>query len=105
MQAISLRANRSEIAVDLSVWAGKAVLGPLQALMAAPSLLFLAALTAMLLRHPDVAFYEIDRVAFGLLVVGVVGRAAVTRRVMFVAERATWPMIGLTLLALASIAG
>jgi O-antigen ligase len=88
-----------------SVWAAKTVLRPLQMLVAAPSLLFLAALTAMLLRHPDVQFYEIDRVAFGLLVVGVVVRAAVTRRVVFVAERATWPMIGLTLLALASIAG
>ena len=26
----------------------------------------------MLLRHPDVQFYEIDRVAFGLLVLGAV---------------------------------
>ena len=45
--------------------------------MAAPAALFLAALTAMLLRHPDVPFYEIDRVAFVLLVVGVTLRAAV----------------------------
>ena len=64
--------------------------------MAAPSLLFLAALTAMLLRHPDVAFYEIDRVAFGLLVVGVVGRALVVRQRLFVMDRASWPMLGLT---------
>jgi len=74
-------------------------------LMSAPSLLFLAALTAMLLRHPDVAFYEIDRVAFGLLVLGVVGRAVVLREPLFAAERATWPMIGLSLLALASVLG
>ena len=46
----------------------------------APAGLFLAALTAMLLRHPDVPFYEIDRVAFGLLVVAVTGRAVVTRQ-------------------------
>jgi putative inorganic carbon (HCO3(-)) transporter len=90
---------------ELAIWGAKTVLRPLQMLVAAPSILFLAALIAMLLRHPDVQFYEIDRVAFGLLIVGVVVRAAVTRRVMFVAERATWPMIGLTLLALASIAG
>ena len=105
MQAISPRANRSEIAIDLSVWASQLVLRPLQALMAAPSLLFLAALTAMLLRHPDVAFYEIDRVAFGLLVVGVVGRALVLRQRLFVMDRASWPMLGLTAWAIASVFG
>ena len=78
---------------------------PLQALIAAPTLLFLVALTAMLLRHPDVAFYEIDRVAFGLLVVGVVGRAVVLRQQLFVMERVTWPMMGLTALALAGVIG
>ncbi|HYM77018.1 MAG TPA: O-antigen ligase family protein [Candidatus Dormibacteraeota bacterium] len=69
-----------------------------------PSLLFLTALTAMLLRHPDVQFYEIDRVAFGLLVVGLVVRAVVLRQQILVVSPATWPMIGLTLLALASAA-
>jgi O-antigen ligase len=59
----------------------------------------------MLLRHPDVPFYEIDRVAFALLVVGVVGGALVTRQRFWVAERATWPMIGLTFLAVASVIG
>ena len=71
-------------------------------LMAAPSILFLGTLTAMLLRHPDVAFYEIDRVAFGLLVIGIAGRAVVLRQRLFVMERVTWPMLGLTLLAIAS---
>ena len=80
-------------------------LRPLQAMMAAPAALFLAALTAMLLRHPDVPFYEIDRVAFGLLVVGVAVRAVVMRQRLLVVERATWPMIGLTLLAVASVIG
>ena len=79
-------------------------LSPLRALMGVPTLLFLAALTAMLLRHPDVSFYEIDRVAFGLLVLGVVGRVMVQRQRIF-AERATWPMLGLSLLALASAMG
>jgi putative inorganic carbon (HCO3(-)) transporter len=85
-------------------WAAEAALRPLQMLMAAPSLLFLAALTAMLLRHPDIQFYEIDRVAFCLLVMGVVGRALATRQRLFM-ERASWPMLGLTVLALASVAG
>ena len=85
-------------------FAARCALRPLQALMAAPTLLFLAALTAMLLRHPDVSFYEIDRIAFGLLVVGVVGRAIVHRQKLAI-ERASWPMLGLTLLALASLIG
>jgi O-antigen ligase len=105
MQAISLRTPGSETAIDFSVWSGKLFLRPLQMLMAVPSLLFLAALTAMLLRHPDVQFYEIDRVVFGLLVVGVVGRGVILRQRLVVTERVTWPMIGLTLLALASVIG
>lgn len=105
MESISLRPARAGIGADFSVWTVKAVFRPMQALMAAPSLLFLAALTAMLLRHPDVAFYEIDRVAFGLLLLGVVGRAMVRRQRLFVVDRVTWPMIGLTALALKSVIG
>ena len=106
MRSISLDASRHDEGFEpLAAWAGRIFLFPLHALTAAPSLLFLAALTAMLLRHPDVAFYEIDRIAFGLLVVGVVARAVVLRQRLFVFERATWPMLGLTLLALASVAG
>jgi O-antigen ligase len=78
-------------------------LRPLQVMMMAPAALFLVALATMLLRPPDVPFYEIDRVAFVLLVLGVAGRAAVTRQRLLVVERATWPMIGLTLLAVASV--
>jgi putative inorganic carbon (hco3(-)) transporter len=103
MDSIALRRERPGIAGDFPVWAVRGVLRPMQVLMAAPSLLFLAALTAMLLRHPDFAFYEIDRVAFALLVAGVVGRAMVLRQRPFVVERATWPMIGLNGLALASV--
>jgi O-antigen ligase len=57
----------------------------------------------MLLRHPDVPFYEIDRGAFGLLVIGAAGHAVATRQRLLVMERATWPMIGLTFLAVASV--
>ena len=93
-------------------WAGEAAwrgvgmgsLRSLHAVMTVPAALFLAALAAMLLRHPDVSFYEIDRVAFVLLVVGVTGRAVITRQRLLVVERATWPMIGLTFLAIASVA-
>jgi putative inorganic carbon (hco3(-)) transporter len=87
----------------LGARATEIALRPLQFLASAPVLLFLAALTAMLLRHPDVAFYEIDRIAFALLVVGVVLRAVVMRERLLVVERATWPMLGLTLLAAVSV--
>ncbi|MGP0018917.1 MAG: O-antigen ligase family protein [Candidatus Sulfotelmatobacter sp.] len=103
MQSISLRPVRPGIGVDFSVWALGISLRPLQALMVAPWLHFLAMLTAMLLRHQNVPFYEIDRVAFGLLVLGVVGRAMVLRQRLFVVERIHWPMLGLTVLALATV--
>ena len=90
---------------DFVAGAAEIALFPVRALMAAPSFLFLAALTAMLLRHPDVQFYEIDRVAFGLLVVGVAGCAMVRRESFLFTERATWPMIGLTMLAITSVIG
>ncbi len=91
-------------------WAGEAAwrglrmgLRPIQAMMMAPVALFLVTLAAMLLRPPDVPFYEIDRIAFAFLIVGVMGRTIVTRQRLLVVERATWPMIGLTLLAIASV--
>jgi putative inorganic carbon (hco3(-)) transporter len=103
MEWASPGAARSRIGVDLSVWAAEIALRPLQALMLAPALLYLAMLTAMLLRHGSVPFYEIDRVAFGLLVVGVVGRAMVLRQRLLVAERILCPMLGLTILAVATV--
>lgn len=93
----------SSWAVD-AAWRGLRMgLRPLQAMMMAPVALFLAALAAMLLRPPDVSFYEIDRVVFVLLIIAVVGRAAVTRQRLLMVERATWPMLGLTLLAVTSV--
>ncbi len=104
-QSISLRPEQSRFGSGILSGAGYALLRPLQLLTAAPSPLFLATLTAMLLRHPDVAFYEIDRVAFGLLAIGVAGRAVVMRQRLFFVERATWPMLGLTAVTLASVIG
>lgn len=80
----------------------KLALSPIQLLFLANPFLFLAALTAMLLRHPDVRFYAVDRVAFVVLVVAVAGRALVQRqRIHF--GRASVLMLVLTLLALASV--
>ena len=80
-------------------------LRPLQLLIAAPVLLYVVALTTMLLRHPDIRFYAIDRIALGVLVVGVLGRALVLRQQLLIVERASLPMIGLSFLALISLAG
>ena len=103
MQSASLSAPRTDIAADLLAGIGRCFSSFLQLLLAAPCFLFLTTLTAMLLRPPDVAFYEIDRVAFGLLVVGVVGRALVFRQPLVMMEKFTWPMLGLTALAVASV--
>lgn len=92
-------------AEELPAKAIAAALRPLQILIAAPSWLFLLALTAMLLRHPDVRFYQIDRVAFGLLVVAVAARGVWLRQRLFAIKTASWPMAGLILLALISVAG
>lgn len=103
--SMALPANRDCVRVRIGSRLLGLLLLPLHALMAAPVLLFLGALTAMLLRHPDVSFYEIDRVAFALLVIGVLCRAVVQRQPILVVERATWPMMALTLLAVASSIG
>jgi O-antigen ligase len=76
----------------------------LEALLRAPSVLYLAALAAMLLRPPDIEFHEVDRVAFvlSLLTVAILVITG-CRRLSF--ERVTWPMLGLFSLAIASVAG
>jgi O-antigen ligase len=62
------------------------------------------ALGAMLLRHPDVSFYEIDRVFFVLLFLGVAGHVLLTKRRVSLG-RVGYPMIGLTLFSVASTIG
>lgn len=80
-------------------------LRPVQALVASPAPLFLLALTAMLFGHPDAPFHKINRVTFVLLVLVVAGRAIVLRQPIFRLERASLPMIALTLVVLASLIG
>ncbi len=106
MSGISTRAgSAAEWPANAAPGAFQLALRPLQALLTMPMALLVAALTAMLLRPPDVPFYEIDRVLFALLVAGVVGQAIVTRERFWNFERASWPMIGLTLLAVTSVIG
>src|ERR1700757_3827482 len=75
-------------------------LTPLSLVLRATSFLFLLPLTAMLLRHPDVQFYEIDRVAIGLLAISVVGGLLLRRERPFV-HRASWPMLAISAMILA----
>jgi O-antigen ligase len=78
-------------------------LRPLHALLAAPELVFMAALTAMLLRPPDLQFYAADRIALGVLVFVVMLRGLALRQPLQVFGSLTWPMFGLLVLALASL--
>ncbi len=83
----------------------KGALWPLRILVAAPTGLFLVALATMLFWHPDVPFHEINRWTFGILVVSVAGGALISRMPVLAIERASFPMIGLALLILASMIG
>ena len=74
-------------------------LSPLHALIAAPSLLFLATLALMLFHPPDFHFHSLDRIAFALLIFVVLLRACVLREPFQLAGAVTWPMLGLLLLA------
>jgi len=106
MPAFSIGATRDdELAPGIAAGAIRSWVWPLQALIAAPTLLFLTALTAMLFCHPELSFHRVSRLAFGLLVLGTVGRAVVLKREVFRLERASWPMIALTILVLISLIG
>ena len=78
-----------------------AALRPLQALIAAPSLLFLATLTLMLFRPANLGLLPIDRIAFVLLACGVLIRILLLHQELPVSFAFTLPMLGLTVLALA----
>jgi len=86
-------------------WSVVTSVRPLHALMAAPSLLFLATLTAMLFRPPDMQFFWLDRIAFFVLLFVVMLRVLVLRRPFAPARPAMWPMAALLLLALGTVLG
>jgi O-antigen ligase len=80
-----------------------AAVRPLHALVAAPSLLFIATLTVMLFRPPDIQFYWLDRIAFFLLLFVVLIRALVLRCPLTIAQPRMWPMAVLTLMGLGAV--
>ena len=77
-----------------------ACIRPLQWLMAAPALLFLVTLTAMLFRPPDLHFYAVDRIAFAALVFIVLLRVLITRQLVDMSRFVTLPLVALLLIAL-----
>jgi putative inorganic carbon (HCO3(-)) transporter len=84
------------------IWPGAALaLRPLHALMACPSWLFLAALTAMLFRPPDLKLYGIDRIAFVVLMFVVLLRALMLRQPLRVPATVMLPLTLLLVIAVA----
>ncbi len=65
--------------------------------------LFLAMLTAMLLRPPDLQFYNLDRVALGLTICSLFLRHAILRKPFAVPKLATLPLVGLLSIAIADL--
>lgn len=100
-----LAARREQFASQAAAGLMELALRPLQILVAAPVLLFVLALTAMLLCHPDVPSYGICRIAFGVLVLAVSARILIARDQPILADRIWIPMFALTALALAGIVG
>jgi O-antigen ligase len=98
MSSAAYPANRLPASEALAFTVG-ALARPLQALIAAPSLLFLVTLALMLFHPPDFHFHGLDRIAFGLLILVVLLRACVLRQPLRLGGSATWPMLALLALA------
>jgi putative inorganic carbon (hco3(-)) transporter len=101
MDALEQTAPR-QFGFDLLAWMIRSGLRPMQALIVAPSLLFIAAMGLMLFHPPDFHF-PYDRFAFILLVLVVVLRVAGLRKPICIGGPVTWPLLGLVVLALCGV--
>jgi len=90
-------------ATQAAQWTFVTALRPLHALIAAPSFIYLAALTVMLFRPPDLQFYHLDRIAFLALVLTAAVHSLVSEKRLDIVGPVTWPMAGLLLLAFLSL--
>lgn len=97
----------SEIAEECAAVTGSRVvritLGPLHALVASPSWLFLAFLATTLFRPPGPHFIPFDRPVLVLLLFVVVLRAIAMRQEVPMSGEITWPLLGLVLLGLIGV--
>ena len=66
---------------------------PIYFLITSPSLLFFATLIAMLFRPPDLHFYNLDRIALGILVGIVMLRAFVLRQSLHLTRTVSLPLV------------
>ena len=96
-------AQRSGLKKRAADFAILLALRPLHALMAEPSLLFIALLAIMLFRPPDVQFYSVDRLAFVTLIFVVLLRTLALQQSYRLAGPVTLPMLVLLLMALSSV--
>jgi len=87
----------------ISPWAVRALLRPLQALIAAPHYLFLFTLALMLFHSPDSPFPPYDRFAFALLVFVMILRACVRREALQLAGPVTWPLLAILVMSLGGV--
>ena len=81
------------------------VLAPLLAVSRLTPQLFILMLTIFLFRPPDVDLYQLDRIAFGLLVVACLVRAVLLRKRLWPAIPIVWPMLLLGSLAILTTLG
>ena len=95
---------------SISFGAGRAAYGvatlPIRlahALVSAPAPLFLLTLAAMLFRPPDLSCFPWDRIALIVLLAAVGLRLVVARQTLHI-HPVTWPLLGLTVLSLSTIA-
>jgi len=88
---------------DLLAWTIRAGLGPLQALIVAPPLLFMIVMGLMLFHPPDFRFPPYDRLAFVLLVFVVLLRVCLLRTPITINGRVTLPLLVLVILALCGV--
>jgi len=89
-------AGNSDVVSALVV---RALAAPLHALIAAPSWVFIVALTAMLFRPSDLKFYAIDRVCFVLLCGVVLARILLLHEPIRLRSTVTFPLFLLLSLA------
>lgn len=80
-----------------------AALWPIHLLILHPVPLYLVALTAMLLRPPNLDFYGIDRIAFVLLVVGIALRTFVISPRVHFSTRVSGPLLALFVMGLSGL--
>ncbi len=76
---------------------------PLHLLISRPEIVYLACLTAMLFRPPDLQFFCIDRIALGVLLIVTFLRVLTLRLPLMVCGPVVWPLVGLLILSVVDL--